>query len=181
MVLKKHIEHGKKNANYRSVDIQNEIISICGGVLKADIIKKVKKAEAYSVLPDETAAISGTNQLSIGLRYFHEETNKVEEVFVGFVKLKALDAKCIAQTIDEFLAKEDLNPEKCVGLGFDGCSMMSGKESGVQAILRKKYTKALFFHWSSHKLNLVINDLNTLPEIRNTVGTIKDIITFFRE
>ena len=77
MVLKKHIQHGKKNASYRSVDIQNEI---CGDVLKADIIKKVKKAEAYSVLAVETADISGTEQLSIGLRYFHEETNEVDEV-----------------------------------------------------------------------------------------------------
>ncbi|GBP49700.1 52 kDa repressor of the inhibitor of the protein kinase [Eumeta japonica] len=57
---------------------------------------------------------------------------------------------------------------------------MSEKDSGVQAILRKKYTKALFFHCSSHKLNLVINDLNIPPEIRNTMRTTKDII-FFRE
>ncbi|VEN51205.1 unnamed protein product [Callosobruchus maculatus] len=58
---------------------------------------------------------------------------------------------------------------------------MSGIDGGVQAILRKKYTKALFFHCSSHKLNLVINDLNALPEVRNSTGTIKSIITFFRE
>ncbi|KAK5649521.1 hypothetical protein RI129_000550 [Pyrocoelia pectoralis] len=51
----------------------------------------------------------------------------------------------------------------------------------VQTILRKKHIKTLFFHCSSHKLNLVINDLNTLPEIRNAMGTTKDIINFFRE
>lgn len=181
LVLKKHFEHGKKNASYRSAAIQNEIIGFCGDVIKADIIKKVKEAEAYSVLADETADISGIEQLSIGLRYFDDETNEVQEMFVGFVELKALDAKSIAQTIDEFLTKEDLNPDKCVGLGFDGCSTMSGKDGGVQAILRRKYTKALFFHCSSHKLNLVINDLNTVPEIRNAMGTSKDIITFFRE
>lgn len=79
------------------------------------------------------------------------------------------------------MTKEDLNPDKCVGFGFDGCSTMSGKDGGVQAILRKKHTKALYFHCSSHKLNLVINDLNTLPEIRNAMGTTKDIIIFFRE
>lgn len=182
LVLKKHIEHGKKNASYRSIHIQNEIIAICGDVIKADIVKKVKEAEAYSVLADETADISGTEQLSIGLRYFDEEANEVQEMFVGFVELKGLDAKSIAYCIDEFLTKEDLNPaDKCVGFGFDGCSTMSGKDGGVQAILRKKYTKALFFHCSSHKLNLVINDLNILPEIRNTMGTTKDIINFFRE
>lgn len=181
VVLKKHFKHGKKNASYRSADIQNEIISICGDVLKTHIIKKAKQAEAYSVLADETADISGTEQLSIGIRYFDQKTKEIEEVFLGFVKLDALDAKCIAKAIDEFLAQEDLDPDKCVGLGFDGCSTMSGKEGGVQAILRRKYKKALFFHCSSHKLNLVINDLNSLAEIRNTVGTIKDIITFFRE
>lgn len=182
LVLKKHFEHGKKNASYRSIDIQNEIIAICGDVIKAHIVKKVKEAEAYSVLADETTDISGTEQLSIGLRYFDEEANEVQEMFVGFVELKGLDAKSIAYCIDEFLTKEDLNPaDKCLGFGFDGCSTMSGKDGRVQAILRKKYTKALFFHCSSHKLNLVINDLNILPEIRNTMGTTKDIINFFRE
>lgn len=183
LTLKKHIEQGKKNASYRSVDIQNEIISICGGVIKADIMKKVKEAAAYSVLADETADISGIEQLSIGIRYFDEETHEVQEMFVGFIELKDLDldAKSIAHSIDEFLTKEDLNINKCVGLGFDGCSTMSGKDGGVQAILRKKYTKAHYFHCSSHKLNLVINDLNSLPEIRNAMGTIKDTINFFRE
>nr|CAI5846922.1 unnamed protein product [Callosobruchus analis] len=33
----------------------------------------------------------------------------------------------------------------------------------------------------SHKLNLVVNDANAVPEIRNTVATVKDVITFFRE
>nr|CAI5851883.1 unnamed protein product [Callosobruchus analis] len=58
---------------------------------------------------------------------------------------------------------------------------MAGKEGGVQAILRKKYPRALYFHCSSHKLNLVVNDANAVPEIRNTVATVKDVITFFRE
>ncbi|XP_050310850.1 52 kDa repressor of the inhibitor of the protein kinase-like [Anthonomus grandis grandis] len=180
-ILKNHLEHGKKNASYRSVDIQNEIISISGDVIKAYCIKNVKISQAYSILADEIADISGKEQLSVGIRYFDEETSNIEEVFLGFAELTALEAKSIATAINEFLTKEDLDPDKCVGLGFDGCSTMSGKEGGVQAILRKKYKKALFFHCSSHKLNLVINDLNALPEIRNTVGAIKDIITFFRE
>ncbi|CAH1111130.1 unnamed protein product [Psylliodes chrysocephalus] len=58
---------------------------------------------------------------------------------------------------------------------------MSGKEAGVQAILRQKDKKAFYFHCSSHKLNLVVNDLKVIPEIRNSDGTIKEIIKFFRE
>lgn len=58
---------------------------------------------------------------------------------------------------------------------------MAGKDGGVQKILREKYKKALFFHCARHKLNLVVNDLNCVPEIRNTISTVKDIINFFRE
>lgn len=58
---------------------------------------------------------------------------------------------------------------------------MSGYIGGVQAILREKYPNALFFHCASHRINLVVNDLNCISEVRNTIATIKSIINFFRE
>ncbi|CAH2100744.1 unnamed protein product [Euphydryas editha] len=58
---------------------------------------------------------------------------------------------------------------------------MSGKDGGVQKILREKYQKALFFHSARHKLNLVVYDFNQIAVIRNTVTIIKEIIKFFRE
>ena len=58
---------------------------------------------------------------------------------------------------------------------------MAGKDNGVQARIRRIYEKALFVHCSSHRLNLVVNDLNSVMDVRNTVGTIKSIIAFFRD
>lgn len=84
-------------------------------------------------------------------------------------------------SILETTEKYGLNMLKLVGLGFDGCSTMSGKENRVQAMIRKKYPTACFFHCASHKLNLVVNDQNSIPEIRNTIGIVKEIIKFFRE
>ena len=46
-------------------------------------------------------------------------------------------------------------------------------------MISEKYPMALFFHCASHKLNLVINDLNTVSEVRNAAGTTKEIIKFF--
>jgi len=43
------------------------------------------------------------------------------------------------------------------------------------------YPTACYFHCASHKLNLVVNDQNSIPEIRSTIGTVKEIIKFFRE
>ncbi|CAG9557708.1 unnamed protein product [Danaus chrysippus] len=58
---------------------------------------------------------------------------------------------------------------------------MAGKDGGVQKILRETYKKGLYFHCACHRLNLVVNDLNNVSEIRNCIGTVKDTINFFRE
>ncbi|KAH9371427.1 hypothetical protein HPB48_013119 [Haemaphysalis longicornis] len=58
---------------------------------------------------------------------------------------------------------------------------MAGREAGVNRLIQNELPKALFFHCASHKLNLVINDLNEVSEIRNTIGVIKQTINFFRE
>uniref|UniRef100_A0A2S2Q300 Repressor of the inhibitor of the protein kinase n=1 Tax=Sipha flava TaxID=143950 RepID=A0A2S2Q300_9HEMI len=57
---------------------------------------------------------------------------------------------------------------------------MSGIHNGVQAIIKNEFSKAVFVHCSSHRLNLVINDLNKLQHIQNCAGIIKSIIKFFR-
>lgn len=92
-----------------------------------------------------------------------------------------MDAKTIAGEIEKFIFKTGLDPDKFKGQGYDGCSTMSGKDNGVQSILREKFPNALYFHCASHKLNLVVNDLNDVPEIRNTTATIKDVINYYRD
>lgn len=146
------------------------------------LVDDVKKAYAYSILADESADISGKEQLSIGVRFFDDQKMIVREEFLGFVELNAMDAKSISIAIDTFIRVDcGLDPNKCVGQGYDGCSTMAGKDGGVQKILRETYKKALYFHCASHRLNLVVNDLNAVVEIRNTISTVKDIINFFRE
>ncbi|XP_071035380.1 52 kDa repressor of the inhibitor of the protein kinase-like [Parasteatoda tepidariorum] len=68
-----------------------------------------------------------------------------------------------------------------VGQGYDGFAAMAGQEGGVQKLIRDKYPKAMFFNCANHALNLVINDLNRAKEVQNTIGTTKEIISFFRE
>jgi hypothetical protein len=68
--LQNHIEKGNRNAIYTSPQIQNEIINISGTIIKYDIMNYVKKAVAFSIMADETAYTSGTEQLFIGIRFF---------------------------------------------------------------------------------------------------------------
>jgi len=95
--------------------------------------------------------------------------------------LDQMNAAAIADAILGQINKYGLNAQNLVGQGYDGCSTMAGKEGGVQAIIRAKYPKAAFVHCASHRLYLVVHDLNGVSSVRNTIGTIKSIITFFRD
>lgn len=57
---------------------------------------------------------------------------------------------------------------------------MAGHIVVVHKVIDDKYpSAALFFHCASHVLYLVINDLNTVSEVRNISGTTNGIINFF--
>lgn len=93
---------------------------------------------------------------------------------MGFVRLSELNAFFIANAILKFCKDLNINMDKLRGLGFDGCSTMAEKEGGVQTFIREKYPKALFFNCSSHRLYLLVNDLNSEQQIQNTIETIKE-------
>lgn len=182
-ILDEHFKNSPKNATYMSHRIQNDIISIIGTVITNTILKRVKKANCFSILADETMDISGIEQLSICLRYVSYENSQpvIREDFIGFVALDHLDAKSIADKIISSLQEWDLDLNKLIGQGYDGASTMAGHISGVQKRVRDIHKKAVFIHCASHRLNLVLNELNSIPIIRNTISVIKETINFFKE
>lgn len=183
-ILEDHLRTRSGKSKYTSHRVQNDLINICGSIIQETIVKEANECEAFSLLADETADISGKEQMSLGIRYIKKDADDgcmTKEEFIGFVELEKLDAGSVADAILQFTEKLGLEMPKLIGLGFDGCSTMAGKESGVQQRIRAKYPKAVYFHCASHRLNLVVNDLNRVPEIRNTIGTIKQVIRFFRE
>ena len=186
-VLKDHFEGGNKNARYTSVRVQNELITFSEEVVRDTIVKAANESYGFSIIADETADIAGTEQLSIGVRFVElkqEQRNdsvRIREEFLGFIALERMDAFTIADTIIKQAKIFGLNLDKLWGQGYDGCSTMAGKDNGVQARIRNIYPKAVFVHCSSHRLNLVVHDLNAVVDVRNATGTVKSIIKFFRD
>ena len=182
-VLANHLATAPANARYTSHETQNEIIDMCGALIREDIVRDANASDEFAILADETTDISGTEQMSLGVRFTETKCGMpyVREEFLGFVPVEDRTAEGIASQILSVCEEYGLNLDKLIGQGYDGCSAMAGKEGGVQAIIRRQYPKALFVHCSSHRLNLVINDVNKVSEVRNVVGTVKAIIHFFRE
>lgn len=180
--LIKHTENMSLNATYMSPTIQNELIAICGEVIQKEIVKDIVKAGVFSILVDETADISGNEQLSLCVRYTKkEETCYVtKEDFLGFTQLKGTNAQSIADSIISFLAALGLECKDMVGQGYDGASVMKGSFNGVQALIRKEYPEALYVHCCSHSINLALCHSCNLQSVRNCVGTVKSVISFLK-
>ena len=175
------MEKASGNAKYTTPKIQNELINLCKETVRGEIVALANNSVGFSILADETANILGTEQLAIGVRFFNEKNLLICEEFLGFTPLKKMDAETIAETIIDQCNKYGLNLNKLRGQGYDGCSTMAGKENGVQVRIRSDYPLAVFVHCSAHRLNLVVNDLNAVVDVRNTIGTVKAIIKFFGE
>ncbi|KAL7287151.1 hypothetical protein TKK_0018585 [Trichogramma kaykai] len=62
--LKKHVKNAPLNAMYMSPTIQNEIIDICGTIINKQIVSAINETKVFSILADETADISGYEQMT---------------------------------------------------------------------------------------------------------------------
>jgi len=56
---------------------------------------------------------------------------------------------------------------------------MSGKCRGVQSYVQTQYPKAVYVHCAAHSLNLAVSTASDIQQIRNCLGVIEKMYTFF--
>ena len=56
---------------------------------------------------------------------------------------------------------------------------MGGHLGGVQAIIRKECPLVLYTHCASHCLNLALSNACSVPAVRNCLGTVTELVSFF--
>ena len=180
--LLKYIKTAPGNALYTSWQVQNEIINICQEEIQNKIVKNVSKAKYFTLIADETTDVSKEEQLSICLRYVHENSShtcEVREKFFAFVGEKNMTGAALAQTLLKNICENGLYVRYMVGQGYDGAAYMSGQFNGVQAIIRSACPMALYTHCSSHCLNLVLTKACQVTPIQKTLKTAEEVIVFF--
>lgn len=177
--FKKKFENLPKNAMYISPDIQNEIINIINSLVLKKLVTKINQAKCFTILADETTDIAGIEQFSMCVRYFDKDTNRIREDFLQFVPVTDMSGKGLAQVLLESLGNLGINLNHLRGQGYDGAAAMRGLFNGVQAIIKQSYPLALYLHCFSHSLNLAIFDACDVKSIRNAVGIIQTVCSFF--
>ncbi|CAF3185474.1 unnamed protein product, partial [Rotaria sp. Silwood2] len=142
-------------------------------------------------MADETHDVSGHEQLSIVVRVIdhevkisndlNQQSSLFKEYFLGFIKLDKFDAQTLTNEIVKFLSSLNINLKDCIALCFDGASVMSGNNAGIQALLRQQYIpNAIYVHCYAHKLNLVICDVTSaVPYLSEFYSIINKVYTYF--
>uniref|UniRef100_A0A2S2P349 Repressor of the inhibitor of the protein kinase n=1 Tax=Schizaphis graminum TaxID=13262 RepID=A0A2S2P349_SCHGA len=207
-ILEKHLKSKTSKATYISPKIQNDIIECCKNYITEKIINEVNESKFYSIIFDETTDISHISQMSLVLRYVHN--NIVKENFVAFIdchsywyskntsasieeselneddnitKNDTLEPKLTGDILGEIVIKIlqhlNLNPLNCIGIGTDGCSVMTSTLKGAVQKIQSYALNAFHSPCSNHALNLSISRSSSIQAIRNGIGLMKEVIAFF--
>lgn len=148
--------HKNKNSALtgQSQDIQNDLMDAAASLLLRQIKQELHntKNTYYAVLADECSDQSKRQLVAVSLRYLCG--GSIRERVVGFVDTGDASAEGIALKMLRLLEPFELDPGLCVGFGFDGASVMSG----VERILGRTFTRALYVHCCSHSLKSVLCD-----------------------
>lgn len=123
--------------------------------------------------------ISTKVQLSICIRYFDNDENKIKEDFLQLIHVHDVIGKGLADKILISISCFGLNPKFMIGQGYDDAADLSKQFKGEQTKIRELYLQAYYIHSSTHCLNLVFSDSCNIPEICNTIGTMHSICNFF--
>lgn len=116
--------------------------------------------------------------MSIGLRFIDIDTDNIVEAFLMLTDLCDVTAKGLTDSLLSGANTMKLRMEKCRGIGLDGARVMSGRKSGVSAMVREKFPLVTYVHCFSHRLNLVIGESCKVKQITLCLGTIKSIYNF---
>ena len=165
---------------YISPEITNELIVMMGQFVLRSLLSDIRTALWFSILADEATDISHHEQMSLSIRWV-DEGYTIHEDVLGLFQLPDTRAASIFSAIKDILIRCTLPIVQCRGQAFDGASNMSGAHNGVQALVKRENSKALYVHCLAHSLNLCLKDVtNACVLIRNAMNFIFTLVQLIR-
>ena len=129
----------------------------------------------FSLIADKTRDISGSEQLSVSLRWV-DETYTIHEDLVALVEVEMTDAETLTSTLKDVLLCCNLQLSQCRGQAYDGASNMAGHISGVSTRINREEPRALYVHCLAHSLNLCLQDCTRYCDcVKNALSLASDL------
>lgn len=172
-----------RNHAYTSPECQNEILQLMSNTIIRQIAKNIHSLPVlqYSLIMDGTQDISGTEQISICLRYVDADLEPRED-FVGLYEASSTTGEHLFRIASDVLLRLNLPFSGLRGQTYDGAANMSGHLSGTQALIRQQQPLANFVHCGPHCVNLVTQATCTsTPVIRDALHWIHELGCLFSQ
>ena len=85
--IKLHTENAPQNAIYTSTTSAKQFLKVIGDYLNEQLVTDVLAAGEFSVLADESKDEGDRSQMAVFIRFVNVTSHKVQERFLGVVKL----------------------------------------------------------------------------------------------
>uniref|UniRef100_J3LVR0 DUF4371 domain-containing protein n=1 Tax=Oryza brachyantha TaxID=4533 RepID=J3LVR0_ORYBR len=135
-------------------EIQKDIVNCFAEIIVKSIIEEID-GDVFCLLVDESADVSGKEQMAVVLRYV-DKFGLIKERLIGVVHVKETSASCLKSNIDKLFGKYGLSIKQIRGQGYDGASNMRGELNGLRALIVRENSSAYYIYCFAHQLQLVI-------------------------
>ena len=118
--------------------------------------------------------------------------NRRHEDFVGLINVQdscfkgmssSYEPKVNGKTLGQLALKKmkelHLDVLNCIGVATDGCALMLSEQIGAVAEIKRKALNASRCPCLNHKLYLSLSKTSSVSSVRNTSGTIKQVVSLF--
>ena len=153
--IQKRGNKGKGHILYFPSTVCEKFIDVIATKVLDVIISEIKQAKYYSVSVDSTPDITIVDQLTIIFRYVLPD-GPVER-FVKFISSCGHTGQQLADLLFELIEDHGISLKDLRGQFYDNASNMSGKDKGIQAIIKEPNHQAEYIPCVlvAHSLNLV--------------------------
>lgn len=111
------------------------------------VLIQVKDSPFFSLQLDESTDVANAAQLLVYVRFIRDEKFVEELLFCEEIEGRTT-GQDIFGVLDEFMQKNSIDWSHCVGVCTDGAAAMTGKHSGVVALIKAKAPDAVSTHCS---------------------------------
>lgn len=141
------------------------------------LLEQVKDSPCFALQLDESTDVANAAQLLVYVRFIRDGKFVEELLFC-----KEIEGRTTGQDIfgvlDEFMQTNSIDWSHCVGVCTDGAAAMTGKRSGVVALIKAKAPDAVGTHCMLHREALVAKRMEdelqqVLQDVVKIVNSIK--------
>ena len=117
--------------------------------VSAQLLEQVRASEYFALQLDKSTDVSNAAELLVYIRFISQD-NFVEEILFYKALVGRATGRGIFQVLDDYVVSNGLDWSRCVGVCSDGAAAMTGKKSGVTALIQQKAPNAVATHCMLH-------------------------------